>query len=549
LAISGTLQQLRFRLGLCAAALLCVSACATTKAPIQHPGPVIPEPVPVTLPPPVVQAPPPEPESPEALAPPKPQYTDLLARMRAGFSLETPDVDETRIARELAWFARHPDYIERTFDRAAPYLHYIVSEVEARGLPLELAVLPVIESAFEPYAYSRARAAGLWQFIPGTGTRFGLRQDFWYDGRRDVVSATRAALDYLEFLHETFNGDWLLAIAAYNCGEQSVDRQVKLNQAKGKPIDFWHLKLPKETQAYVPKLLAMARLVARPDNYGLEFSEIPNEPYFQRVETGGQIDVTVAAELAGVSTEDLYALNPAYHRFATAPNGPHFLLVPVESADAFRQNLLQLTPDQRMRVERYAVRRNDTVASIAKQFGTTPNLIRELNGLEASSRIEVDSELRIPSSVTTLPPKVIRAAALVDGKESLRRGRNRHLHVVARGDSLSAIARKTGVPVAKLARLNGMDPDDTLRAGQRLKLPADAGYDEPPAKARKTRGSAAASERGRRVTYTVRAGDTLFSISRLLEVSVQSLRTWNSLGAHASIRTGQKLIAFVRNGS
>ena len=223
--------------------------------------------------------------------------------------------------------------------------------------------------------------------------------------------------------------------------------------------------------------------------------------------------------------------------------------MPVESADAFRQNLLQLTPDQRMRVERYAVRRNDTVASIAKQFATTPAMIRELNGLEANSRIEVDSELRIPSSVTSLPPKVIRAAALVDGKESLRKGRNRHLHVVARGDSLSAISRKTGVPVAKLASLNGMGPDDTLRAGQRLKLPSDAGYDEPPTKGRKTKGSAAASPKGRRVTYVVRAGDTLFSISRLLEVPVQSLRSWNSLGANASIRAGQKLIAFVRNGS
>ena len=531
---------------------LALSACATTSTPKAHPGPVIPEPVPVSLTPLATlnQAP----ALPDATVAPLHSavqgdlYMDLLERMRAGFALG--DIDEPRIDRELAWFLRHPDYIERTFSRAAPYLHYIVGEIEARGIPLELAVLPVIESAFEPYAYSRARASGLWQFIPGTGTRFGLRQDWWYDGRRDVVSATRAALDYLEFLHDNFNGDWLLAVAAYNCGEQAVERQVRLNESKGKPIDFWHLKLPKETTSYVPKLLAMARIVKKPEDYGLEFSEIPNEPFFQRVETGGQIDVAVAAQLAGISTEDLYDLNPAYHRFATAPNGPNFLLVPVESADTFRQNLLQLTPDQRMRVERYAVRRNDTVASIAKQFGTTPNILRELNGLEANSRIEVDNELRIPSSVTSLPPKVIRAAALVDGKDSVRKGRARHLHVVARGDSLSAISRKTGVPVARLASLNGMGPDDTLRAGQRLKLPADAGTDDPPEKAGRKRGkSTAGADQGRRVTYIVRAGDTLFSIARVLQVPVDSLRSWNDIGEREAIRPGQKLIAFVRSGS
>ncbi len=174
-------------------------------------------------------------------------------------------------------------------------LYHIVTELEARGMPLEIALLPVVESAFEPYAYSRARASGLWQFIPDTGSRYGLKQDWWYDGRRDVVESTRAALDYLQSLHDEFNGDWLLAIAAYNCGEMAVERALDANRAKGKPLDFWSLKLPKETQAYVPKLLAMRRLVADPEAFDIAISPIPNQPYFARVETHGQIDLKLAA--------------------------------------------------------------------------------------------------------------------------------------------------------------------------------------------------------------------------------------------------------------
>ena len=489
-------------------------------------------------------------------------------------------MDEPRIDREAEWFLRHPDYIERTMTRAAPYLHHIVSEVERRKLPAELAVLPIIESAYEPYAYSRALAAGLWQFIPATGTRFGLKQNWWYDGRRDVVSATRAALDYLEFLHTMFNGDWLLAIAAYNCGEMAVDRQVRANLAAGKPIDFWSLKLPAETRAYVPKLLAMARLVGNPAAYGLEFSEIPNEPFFVSVETGGQIDMAVAAKLAGLETSDLYALNPAFHRFATDPSGPHYLLLPSESADTFRQNLLQLTEDQRMRVERYEVRKGDTVAGIAKQFGTTPAMISELNGLPPKATLATEAELRVPSAVFSLPPKVLAAAALVDGKGSLKRANSRQVHVVAKGDSLSAIARKTGVPVASLLSLNGLKPSATLHTGQTLVLgtatpaapadkapavaaavadkPADkvasktatklANAEKGKSKAGSTKSTAklapAKAPEGKQVTYVVRAGDTLYAIARALEVSVADLKHWNRLGAADAIQPGQKLVAF-----
>ena len=234
---------------------------------------------------------------------PTPEFIprDLLDRIRAGMALG--DFKQARIDKEADWFAKHPEYIERIFTRAAPYLHYIVGEVEARGLPMELALLPVIESAFQPYAYSRARATGLWQFMPATGGRFGLKQDWWYDGRRDVVAATQAALDYLQYLHGMFDGDWLLAVAAYNCGEGNVSRAIRNAKAARKKTDFWNLQLPAETRAYVPRLLAMSRHRRRPRALWPRRSKgMPDEPYFMRVETGGQINIEVAAELAGITT-------------------------------------------------------------------------------------------------------------------------------------------------------------------------------------------------------------------------------------------------------
>ncbi len=338
--------------------------------------------------------------------------TDLFERLREGFALEDPP--RQAIETQAAWYARNPEYLERTFGRAELYMHHIVAEVERRGMPLELALLPVIESAFEPYAYSSARASGLWQFIPGTGTRFGMPQNWWYDGRRDVLESTRAALDYLQFLHDEFSGDWLLAIAGYNCGEGCVARAVRESRAAGRPTDFWSLRLPTETRAYVPKLLAMKRLVATPENYGISFSSIANEPYFVRVDLDSQIDLKLAAELAGLRPEELFELNPAFHRWATPPEGPHHLLLPLDAADTFRQNLAQLTPDERMRVIHHVVKPGETLAMVARRYDSQPLTIRMLNDL-GNGPLVAGTDLRVPSGSTVLPDKVLRAAARFDG--------------------------------------------------------------------------------------------------------------------------------------
>lgn len=464
---------------------------------------------------------------------------DLLARLRKGMQL--PELDQNAIDVQLSWYARNPEYLERVFGRAELYLHHIVGEVEARGMPLELALLPVVESAFEPFAYSRAHAAGLWQFIPDTGKRFGLPQNWWYDGRRDVVESTRAALDYLQFMHDEFNGDWLLAVAGYNCGENCVARAIRENQARGLPIDFWSLRLPSETRAYVPKLLAMSRLVANPELYGIGFSHIPNEPYFARVETGGQIDLKLAAEMAGISYDEITELNPAFHRWATPPQGPHYLLLPLTAADAFRQGLAQLTPDEMMRVAQHRVRRGETVASVARRYATQPLVLRQLNDLDGG-RLVVGSEIRVPSGSTSLPDKVARAAARVDGgggRGRLRGGGRPSIHVVRRGDSLWAIAKRTGIDVRTLARLNGLKPNEKLRMGDRLVL-AQAGG----ARASRSVRSGSGSSKDR-LRYRVRSGDTLYRIARLYNVSVTQLRSWNNLASTTSIRVGQTIEIFL----
>ncbi|HEX3835768.1 MAG TPA: LysM peptidoglycan-binding domain-containing protein [Steroidobacteraceae bacterium] len=527
-------------------AMVTLAACSTP--PMVHPEPIALEsvavlPVTTTLTDPAPSAIPAaaEPVVPAEAKPPlRPaDYSDLFDRIRAGFKL--PDSDHPAIDRELEWYAGNPDYLGRAFSRADLYLYHIVTELEARGMPLELAMLPVVESAFEPYAYSHSSASGLWQFIPGTGSRYNLKQDWWYDGRRDVLESTRAALDYLQALNTEFNGDWLLAIAAYNCGEMNVERAIARNQAAGLPTDFWNLKLPAETRAYVPKLLAMGRVVAHPERYGLAFNKIPNQPYFAKVDTKGQISMHVAAEIAGLTDAELYELNPAFHRWATDPSGPFSLLVPADTAEAFRTSVIQLTDDQRLNTKPYSIRRGDTVNLVARHFRTTAQDLRELNNLPKGALL-VGTALRVPSESNLLPAKALRAAALVDGREHRSR-RQRSRVVVRRGETLWAIAHKHGVDVNALALMNGMQPNTVLRTGQRLRLATASGTanvsvdDEEAAGA----GGRAAGADTHSLTHIVHAGDTLFHVAQEYHVSVAQVASWNRL-SKTRLVPGQKLV-------
>jgi membrane-bound lytic murein transglycosylase D len=462
-------------------------------------------------------------------------YDDLFDRMRAGFALD--EVQEPAIDVQLAWFEHNPDYLERVFQRGQRYMYHIVTEVEARGMPLEFALLPVVESAYEPFAYSTSRAAGMWQFIPGTGTRFGLKRDWWYDGRRDVIESTRAALDYLQALHDQFNGDWLLAIAAYNVGENTVQREMEFNIANGRPADFWHLRLPAETRAYVPKLLALKRLMAEPERYGLEIAAIPNEPYFAVIDTDSQIDLKIAAQLAGASYDEIAALNPGYNRWATDPDGPHRMLIPIDNADAFEGALKTLGPDDRVRFAVHEVTRKDTLAGISKQYGASAMVIAKVNDLKGT-QVTPGQSLKIPEMSGQLTDKVLLAASRVDRPETDVGGRKQHqiVYRVRGGETLSSIARKHGMPVSTLARLNSLGASDNVVKGQRLIIKAST---------RRLRDEGAGARSGHRLTYTVKNGDTVFSISKQFQVSVTQLKNWNGLNQHHQIKAGQRLVMYV----
>jgi membrane-bound lytic murein transglycosylase D len=392
--------------------------------------------------------------------------SDIWARLRKGFTMKP--LDSPQVEREIKWFVNNPEYMQRMMDRAKLYLYYIADEVEKRGMPMEIALLPAIESAYKANAYSRARASGLWQFMPGTGRLYGLKANWWYDGRRDVQASTQAALDYLEKLYNDFDGDWHLALAAYNAGEGKVGRMMKYNERKGKPTEYQHLKLKRETLHYVPKLMAMVSIVADPAKYGVQLASIPDEPYFARVETGSQIDLGVVAKLVDVPIDDLHDINPGYTRWATDPNGPHHLLVPADKKDALIAGLSNLPEEERVQWLHHVVKRGDNLHEIARRYRVTVPVVRTANNLR-SNLLRSGQDLLIPISARPLKPEVIRTAYRGSSARAAQRTEP-VIHRVRRGDTLSSIARRYDVLVSQIAKWNLMQLDDVLRLGTKLKI-------------------------------------------------------------------------------
>jgi len=318
---------------------------------------------------------------------------DIWERLRAGFNL--PQQMVPSVQAHIDHFRKHPRHIERILQRGEPYLFYILGRVEERGLPAELALLPVIESAFDPFTSSPAGAAGLWQFMPATAKDVGLRQDWWFDGRRDIVAATEAALDYLSELQQSFDGDWLQALGAYNAGRARINKAIRLNRNQGKPVDFWHLSLPEETRSYVPKLIALRAIISNPEAHNITLPALANRPHFTAVDTGGQLDLQVAARLVGTSVEALQHLNPGLIRSTTPPASGHALLIPRACEQRFREQLARLPADQRVQSVKYRVRWGDTLSTIAQNSRTTVNRLRQINQL-GDTRIFAGKLLIVP---------------------------------------------------------------------------------------------------------------------------------------------------------
>ena len=462
---------------------------------------------------------------------------DLLTRLRFGFTLDY--ADNKRIAAERNWFVRHPDYLERVFTRAQRYLPYILSEIERRGLPFELALLPIVESAYDPFAYSHGRAAGLWQMIPGTARRFGIKQNWWYDGRRDVVDSTRAALDYLEYLLELNDGDWLNAIASYNSGEGNVLRSAKRNRKAGKPEDFWNLKLPRETSMYVPKLLALVDIVENPDAYNLTLPAVLDEPQFVVADIGSQLDLALAAELAGIEVDTVYAYNPGYNRWSTDPAGPHRLVLPVEAADTFTAALADVPEGDRVRWKRHKVKNGEAISQIALKYNTTVRQIREANDLRGNT-IRAGHYLLIPVATKPLSAYSQSADARLAKTQNRKRAGSKVEHVVRKGESFWTISRHYKVTHRQLAAWNGMAPGDPLPVGRKLVVWTDAVADSPRMSPTTTLGNTT-----RKLRYTVRNGDSLYLIARKFRVGIDQIARWNGIDKNKILRPGQKLTMYV----
>jgi membrane-bound lytic murein transglycosylase D len=407
---------------------------------------------------------------------------DLWQRIRIGFFLEP--LDSPLVHEHESWYSSRPEYIKRFVGRGSLYLHYIVEQVEKRGMPMEIALLPVVESAFTPRAHSTAKASGLWQFIPSTGKNYGLTQDWWRDNRRDVIAATDAALNYLQRLHDMF-GSWELALAAYNCGEGCVGRAIAANQKRGLPTDYLSLKLPPETRNYVPKLVAVKNIVLAPTTYGIELDSVPDQPYFTTVDAPSKIDVKLAAKLAGMTEEEFLALNPAYNKPIAMPGK---IVLPIDKAEEFKRNLDGYDKPLSSWTT-YNAKRSESIDAIAKRHGVSGAQLRAAN-----DQAKLDKKGRLKAAGTILVP----------------------LHAAA------------APPVRTTARVAS------------LSVPTASSAVAPRPQAASPRAAPAAASATARV-YTVRAGDTLFGIAKRFNTAVDTLRALNKLGAAGTIHPGLKL--------
>lgn len=446
-------------------------------------------------------------------------HQDIWERVRAGYQLQDEIGINPRIEQQRLWFVGNPSFVENAGERSAPYIHYIVERLEERGMPMELALLPMIESAYNPFAYSHADAVGLWQFIPSTGRHFNLRQTNWYDGRRDVMASTQAAMNYLSRLHQMFNGDWLLALAAYNAGEGRVSRAIERNQKLGLPTDYWNLPLPSETRNYVPKLLALSQVVMTPQAYGVSLEPIANEPYFEKVELKQRMDLSRVAAMADVDEDELYQLNPAFKKRITL-DGPQHLLVPTDKAELLAANLSLMKPQELVDWQEYRVRSGDSLNSIANRYHLTISTLKDINQL-SSNHLRIGQVLSIPAQPGVQPKEPL--FQNVASREAPPRD-----YRVKSGDNLWQIAKAHQVSVKDVQRWNNLK-GNSLRVGQTLALHGG-----------KTPAAGPASGRGSATYYKVRKGDSLYLIAKRFKVQMKHLQNWNPRSS-SGLKPGQTL--------
>ncbi|AHE67509.1 lytic transglycosylase [Legionella oakridgensis] len=429
------------------------------------------------------------------------------------------EITRPEVQSQIRWLIAHPSYLHK-LTQSEPYIYHILTEVKKRKMPGEIALIPMIESAYDPFAYSGAGAAGLWQLMPGTGTGLGLKQDWWYDGRRSIGPSTDAALNYLGYLNKFFNGNWLLAFAAYDSGEGTIARLIK-NNGQNRNINFWSLPVPQETKIYVPRLLALAAIIQNPQRYHIQLPEIPHMPYFEEVNIGSQIDLSHAAKLAGISYKELIKLNPGYNRWTTAPYRPYKLLIPVDRVEDFSRNLANFPEEKRVSWTRHQVSAGDNLTLIAQKYHTTANLIKELNQLKTNS-VKKGQFVLVPSNKNT--PALSSA-----GKSPPPMNKSSHfneihyykvVHIIQKNDSYAQLVRKYGVTESNIRKWNRLGPRTPLSLGKQLII----------------------WKYNNRGSYTIKQGDNLSSIAKRFHTNVKSIMQLNpELHKHV-LKPGQKII-------
>lgn len=444
--------------------------------------------------------------------------TDLWQRLRDGFAL-TPESMPASVTKQRDWYLRNPSYLKTVFGRAEPFIFYVTEQLAEAGLPLELALLPIVESTYDPLAYSHSHAVGLWQFIPSTGESLGLRRDRWYDGRRDVIDSTDAAITYLSKLHRRFDGDWLLALAAYNSGQGYVSKSIRRNHKAGKGTDFWSIKLPRETRNYVPQLLALATLIRDPEKYAIELPAIANQPYFEIAEIKSQIDLGSVVELSGIELADFTRLNPAFRRALTPPQSTHNLLLPVGTAQPLRDMLATTDPKTWVPHTEYSVANGDTLSEIAARFDIPTAWLRDRNSL-VTDRLQINQVLLIPQSGSS-------GNYLTSVKTGAQEP---NYHTVRSGDSLWSIAKKFNTSIKRLRETNKLS-SNTLQLNDRLVVGSKT--------------AEVKSEHVRKLSYRVRRGDSLSLIASRFDVAISDITRWNKIGRSALLQPGQRLTLFI----
>lgn len=443
--------------------------------------------------------------------------SDLWDRIRAGYQLDLENLPSS-VTKQRQWYIDHPQHLEIVLNRARPFIHYVTERLEHAGLPLELALLPIVESTYDPFAYSASHAAGLWQFIPSTAHQYGLERNRWYDGRRDLVASTQAAIDFLTYLNQRFKGNWWHALAAYNSGEGSVGKAIRNNKKNGRSTEFWALKLPKETRNYVPQLIALASIIKEPGRFSITLPVMEDKPIFDIIQVNNQISLTTVMDITDTDEWTFSQLNAAYRRSITPPEGTYSLLIPIEKSTSLTDYLASTDHKYWTPYTEYAVSSGDTLSDIAVLFETQTRIIKKANGL-TSDRLKIGQTLLIPQDNSDI----------IIGSSRLTRFHTLK-HTVRPGDTLSEIAQHYGTSIKNLRRQNSIK-GDIVKIGAVLEI--------------QTKAKASSVIGLRKFSYKVRRGDSLYLIAKRFSLSIVDITKWNNLNSEKYLQPGQKLTLFI----